>query len=253
MRENCHAFFIGVLFLVIILLCPSFAEADGISGDKPAPPTRQISLSIAVDKSYVDGNAEWRDDVIKVVKQASGNFEKLPQPIAFYILEIVVLEFVPTDKMDDLLSELRTSSKNFKKTAQIVVGITARDTVCNDLAGRASEMCVGLAEEMGDHLFITKSKGNGFPDSVKISTLREQAELLTHELGHIFGALDISSEKQADSFMTDTIPATADRFDDMNIGIIMKNRNRPFHQELRSRANFGRGFFYPSPLGVPTS
>src|SRR3989344_2995900 len=214
MRENCHAFFIGVLFLVIILLCPSFAEADGISGDKPAPPTRQISLSIAVDKSYVDGNAEWRDEVLKVVKQANGNF---------------------------------------KKTAQIVVGITARDTVCNDLAGRASEMCVGLAEEMGDHLFITKSKGNGFPDSVKISTLREQAELLTHELGHIFGALDISSEKQADSFMTDTIPATADRFDDMNIGIIMKNRNRPFHQELRSRANFGRGFFYPSPLGVPTS
>ncbi len=207
-------FVFAAAFLLSCFSFPAFAQNK--------PPPRVIEVNIAADQFYTRSNPRWREDIEKAIRKTNEVYGNLPKPITFKIKEIKIWN-ATTNLMDKLILEIEALS--FSEKVPIVLGFTGQETECVDENNGRLSACVGLATFLGNSAVVSKNKGDNWPQSMRNSTPEEQASIVIHEVGHIFGAEHVDD---IDSYMHESYPSSKERFDGKSIETIMKNRDREF-------------------------
>ncbi len=175
--------------------------------------TRVVFVKAVVDKEYRELEKDWEKRVKNLIQESSLVFEKQFK-IRFVLKEIEKCEL--KIKEDDIykLTFIMSGIKNYFPITPdidvVMVFIKPKILVLS---------WYGLSSgNFGNHVLMI---GGG--------SFFIEKRLLTHEVGHLFGAIDYPYPYSPFSVMNYDWFSSWDYFDEENVKIILSNKNRDFH------------------------
>jgi tetratricopeptide (TPR) repeat protein len=214
----------GVMILSLILAA---GEQLALATGRPDRPMRTVTVKIAAAEG-LGVRPAWKRDIKRLIANCSETF-KDEFGIEF---QIVAWESWRPDKgLDSLPAFLEDLKKKVAgNEADITIGLAA--------PGNSDDTSAGIADYSSGHLLL------------RLTNPWDMAPILLHELGHVFGAVDLEQEG---SVMDPRDPGL--EFDRFSSRIINLNKYRSFHcasfpfprtnlaeviSEFRARAELGR-------------
>ncbi|GAX62899.1 hypothetical protein SCALIN_C45_0057 [Candidatus Scalindua japonica] len=212
-----NSFLVLITIVSVISFFIAFCAVLGYAGNNNI---RVINVKVVADEEF-RASDEWVDVIVESFKRTSAFYEE-QFGIKFNLK--LIGEWISDNNSFNIQSLLEELSNNVGKDgSELVVGFTRQ--VSKSLKCVFSRPALGIALPFNDYVIVRADRKKGFDYHI-------MSLILTHELGHAFGALHV---RDSTSVMNISVNNhTVFRFDDRNSKLIRLTKFVDFNKGVTS-------------------